>query len=90
MRTGPRHPWFGAAGSRLALPLLERFCRRRRIFRSTSAFARAHIDAIRAKIERGETAYLAGVSAASIHNSGIALVEVTRRYGPRLIVNNEE
>ncbi|HEY4981499.1 MAG TPA: carbamoyltransferase C-terminal domain-containing protein [Pseudolabrys sp.] len=90
MRIGPRHPWLGAAGFRLALPLFERFYRRRRIFRSTSAFARARISAIKAKIERGETAYLAGVSASGTHNSGIALVEVTRRDGPRLIFNNEE
>lgn len=90
MRIGPRHPWLGAAGFRLALPRFERFYRRRRIFRSTSAFARARISAIKAKIERGETAYLAGVSASGTHNSGIALVEVTRRDGPRLIFNNEE
>ena len=89
MRIGPRHPWLGAAGFRLALPLLERFYRRRHIFRSTSAFARERISAIKAKIERGEPAYLAGVSAAGTHNSGIALVEVTRN-GPRLIFNNEE
>jgi carbamoyltransferase len=90
MRLVPRHPWLGAAGFRLALPLLERFYRRRRIYSSTSEFARARIAAIRAKIERGETAYLAGVSAAGTHNSGVALVEVTRSRGPRLILNNEE
>jgi carbamoyltransferase len=90
MRIGPRHPWLGAVGFRLALPLLERFYRRRHIFRSTSAFARERIGAIKAKIERGEPAYLAGVSAAGTHNSGIALVEVTREGGPRVIFNNEE
>jgi carbamoyltransferase len=90
MRLGPRHPWLGAAGFRLALPLLERFYRRRRIYSATSAFAREHIAAIKGKITRGETAYLAGVSAAGTHNSGVALIEVTRDGGPRLIVNNEE
>ena len=90
MRIGPRHPWLGAAGVRIALPLLERFYRRRRSYRSTSAFARARVGAIKAKIERGKTVYLAGVSAAGTHNSGIALVEVTRSDGPRLIFNNEE
>jgi carbamoyltransferase len=89
MRIGPRHPWLGAAGFRLALPLLERFYRQRRIHRSGSAFARARIAAIKSKIERGETVYFAGVSAAGTHNSGVALVEVTRA-GPRLILNNEE
>ena len=89
MRIGPRHPWLGAVGFRLALPLLEGFFRRRHIHRAGSAFARARIAAIGAKIARGETAYLAGVSAAGIHNSGVALIEVTRN-GPRLILNNEE
>ncbi len=90
MRIGPRHPWLGAAGFRLALPVLESFYRRRSIYRSTSAFARARIAAIKEKIERGETVYLAGVSAAGTHNSGVALVEVTRGDGPRLLFNNEE
>jgi len=90
MRLGPRHPWLGAAGFRLALPLLERFYRRRRIYNVTSAFARERIAAIKAKIARGKPAYLAGVSAAGTHNSGVALVEVTQSRGPRLILNNEE
>jgi carbamoyltransferase len=90
MRIGPRHPWLGAAGFHIALPLLERFYRKRRIYRASSAFARARVKAIRDKIARGETAYLAGVSAAGTHNSGIALVEVTRERGPVLLFNNEE
>jgi carbamoyltransferase len=90
MRIGPRHPWLGAAGFRIALPLLERFYRRRHIYRAGSAFGRARLDAIKDKIAGGETAYLAGVSAAGTHNSGIALVEVTRERGPVLILNNEE
>jgi carbamoyltransferase len=90
VRIGPRHPWLGTAGFRLALSLLDRFFRRRSIFRPNSDFARERIGAIKAKIERGETAYLAGVSAAGTHNSGVALVEVTREHGPRLLFNNEE
>jgi len=90
MRIGPRQRWLGAAGFRIALPLLERFYRRRRIYRADSNFARARLRAIGDKLARGETAYLAGISAAGIHNSGVALVEVTRDRGPRLIYNNEE
>lgn len=90
MRIGPRHPWLGAAGFRIALPLLERFYRRRHIHRAGSAFARARVNEIKDKIERGDTAYLAGVSAVGTHNSGIALVAVTRERGPVLIFNNEE
>ena len=71
------------------LPLLEFIYRQQAIYRSGSRFARARVRAIKDKIERGETAYLAGVSSAGIHNSGVALVEVTRN-GPRLLFNNEE
>ncbi len=89
MRIGPRHPWLGAAGFHLALPLLEGFYRRRHIHRATSRFARDRIAAIKDKITRGDTVYLAGVSAAGTHNAGVALVEVDRN-GPKLIFNNEE
>jgi carbamoyltransferase len=89
MRIGPSHPWLGAAGFHLALPLLEFYYRKLAIYRSESRFARERVRAIKDKIERGETVYLAGVSAAGIHNSGVALVEVTRK-GPRLLFNNEE
>jgi carbamoyltransferase len=90
MRVGPRHPRLAAAGFHAARFFLEPYFRRRHIHRADSAFAHAKYAAIRAKIERGETVYLAGVSAAGAHNSGIALIEVTRANGPRLLFNNEE
>jgi len=90
MRNRPLHPRLGAAGFRIALALFEPYFRRRNIFGVDSAFARSRFSAIKAKIERGETAYLAGLSAVGTHNSGVALVEVTRDRGPRLIFNNEE
>jgi carbamoyltransferase len=90
MRIGPRHPRLGAAGFKIAKALFEPFYARRNIHGAGSDFARRRIAAIRAKIERGEPAYLAGVSAAGMHNAGVALVEVTRADGPRLLLNNEE
>ncbi len=89
MRIGPRHPWLGTLGFQLALKFIDRACRSRNIVRATSAAARGRIAAIRGKIESGQTAYLAGVSAAGAHNTGIALIEVNRD-GPRLLFNNEE
>ncbi len=74
---------------RLALPLLEGFYRRRNIHRAGSRFARERIAAIKDKITRGGTVILAGVSAAGVHNAGVALVEVGRN-GPKLVLNNEE
>lgn len=55
-----------------------------------SSFTARRITAIRAKLARGETVYLAGLGLPGTHNSGVALVEVTQAHGPRLIVNNEE
>ncbi|THD62557.1 MAG: carbamoyltransferase [Bradyrhizobium sp.] len=55
-----------------------------------SDFANARIAAVREKLARGETVYLAGLGPPGTHNSGVALVEVTQARGPRLIVNNEE
>jgi carbamoyltransferase len=55
-----------------------------------SDFADAQIARVREKLARGETVYLAGLGPSGTHNSGVALVEVSRASGPRLIVNNEE
>ena len=55
-----------------------------------SEFSDARLAAVREKLERGETVYLAGLGPPGTHNSGVALVEVTQANGPRLIVNNEE
>src|SRR3978361_2419810 len=55
-----------------------------------SVFADGRIATVREKLLRGDTVYLAGLGAPGTHNSGVALVEVTRARGPRLIVNNEE
>lgn len=55
-----------------------------------SRFTVRRIKALRAKLARGETVYLAGLGLPGTHNSGVALVAVTQADGPRLIVNNEE
>jgi carbamoyltransferase len=55
-----------------------------------SDFATQRIASIRESLNRGETVYLAGLAAPGTHNTGVALVEVTKANGPRLIVNNEE
>jgi carbamoyltransferase len=90
MRIGPRHPRLGRLTYRLALPVLEGFCERRGTFRAGSAFAAARIKALREKLDRGDTLYLGGICASGTHNSGVALIEVTRAHGPKLICNNEE
>jgi len=55
-----------------------------------SDFVNQRLAHVRNKLARGETVFLAGIGLPGTHNSGVALVEVTKAHGPRLIVNNEE
>ncbi|MGO9686836.1 MAG: carbamoyltransferase C-terminal domain-containing protein [Beijerinckiaceae bacterium] len=89
-RFRPRHPLFGAAASQIALPFTELFFRWKQIYRSSSHFAAERRRELAAKLARGETAYLAGISIGGFHNSGVALIEVTPDAGLRIICNNEE
>ncbi len=90
MGIGARHPRLSRATYRLVLPLLEAFCARRNIFRVSSQFAKERLAILRAKLERGETLYLGGINASGGHNTGVALIEVSREHGPKIICNNEE
>jgi carbamoyltransferase len=90
IRTGPRHPRLGEAGFRIGRRLAAWTMGRAGFHPLGSAFADGRIAALRAKLARGETLYLAGIGLPGTHNSGVALVEVTREGGPRLILNNEE
>jgi carbamoyltransferase len=89
-RIGPRHPRLGAAGFRAARWLAARAMAAAGFHQLGSDFANQRIAAVREKLARGGTVYLAGLAAPGTHNSGVALVEVTQAGGPRLIVNNEE
>ena len=90
VRIGPRHPRLAAMAFRGLLPVFERFYATKKIFRNTSAFALERLRAIRTRLDHGETVYLGGIGAAGLHNSGIALVEVSRDRGPRIVCNHEE
>src|SRR4051812_40527658 len=89
-RIAPRHPNLGALGFRAARWLAARLMGAAGFHQLGSDFAKARIALVREKLTRGETVYLAGIGLPGMHNSGVALVEVTQANGPRLIVNNEE
>jgi carbamoyltransferase len=89
-RFAPLHPRLAAAGFRAALPLAERIFRHKDIHRPNSQFAAERSRELVARLARGETAYLVGISIGGFHNTGVALVEVTPAGGPRIICNNEE
>ncbi len=88
-RIGPRHPALAAAGFGLSAPLLRALFAHSYFYSAPHPFALARSEAVRQKLQRGETVYLAGIGPAG-HNSGVALLEVTRDAGPRIICNNEE
>jgi len=90
MRIGPRYPRLGAAGFRSVLPVVEQVYASKQIYRVNSRFAKERICAVRSAIERGEAIYLAGIGAAGLHNSGVALIEVSTRHSTRIICNHEE
>src|SRR5450631_2764371 len=90
LRIGPRHPRLGAAGFHVARWLAARTMAAAGFHQLGSDFADTQVAHVRERLSRGETVYLAGIGPPGTHNSGVALVEVTKANGPRLIVNNEE
>src|SRR5690606_22083510 len=86
---GPRHPVLGRLAFRATLPVLRFVARRFGIHAADDAFARERLASLKEKLERGETAYLLGVGAGG-HNSAVALIEVSRDGGIRLLGNHEE
>jgi carbamoyltransferase len=89
-RAGPRHPLLGSIGFRATLPIAEYLFRKKHIHRATSQHAAAQQRELARKLAGGEKAYLIGINIGGFHNTGVALVEVTREGGPRIICNNEE
>jgi carbamoyltransferase len=89
-RIGPRNPRLAAAGFHFARWLGRLTMGRAGFHQLGSDFANQRLAHVREKLARGETVYLAGLGLPGTHNSGVALVEVTRESGPRLILNNEE
>jgi carbamoyltransferase len=89
-RFAPLRPRLATAGFRASLPLAELFFRHKSIHRPNSEFAAERSQELAARLARGETCYLVGVSIGGFHNTGVALVEVTPTGGLRIICNNEE
>ena len=88
-RYGPTHPHLGAAAERIMRPLLTAYASRYDFHAPNSAFAHERGAAFAAKLRRGERVYVAGIGPAG-HNSGVALIEVSRDEGIKLLCNNEE
>jgi carbamoyltransferase len=89
-RIGPKFSRLGRFGFRATRRVTTWLMALAGFHANDSRFTAERIKAIREKLGRGETVYLAGLGLPGTHNSGVALVEVTQARGPRLIVNNEE
>jgi carbamoyltransferase len=89
-RFQPRHPALGHVAARAAKPLAEWLFKQRHIHRPNGHFAADRLRELAARLARGETAYVAGISIGGFHNSGVALIEVTAERGLCIICNNEE
>src|SRR3954449_13585287 len=89
-RIGSKYPRLGAAGFRAARWLAAKLLAAAGFHQVGSDYATDRIEFIRGRLQRGETVYLAGLGPPGTHNSGVALIEVSRHGGPRLILNNEE
>src|SRR5688572_25481949 len=83
------HPWIRALGRLASVPLLRAITATRRFYTAGSRYSRERAASFREKLQRGESVYLLGISAAS-HNSGIALIEASQAKGVRTLYNNEE
>jgi carbamoyltransferase len=88
-RWGPRHPHLADWGGRAALLVASRALSRYGLHRLDSSYGRARLAALRQTIQAGREAYVLGFGAAN-HNSGAALVHVSRQGTIDLICNEEE
>ncbi len=88
-RYTPLNPRLGKLGFRVGLAIADQYFRTKNFYRADSALAAERARELAARVERGETAYLVGLSIGGFHNTGAALVEVSPA-GARVICNNEE
>jgi carbamoyltransferase len=90
LRIEPRFPRLGRAAFAAAHWCFRKAMKLGGFHAPGDARGREILAAVWRKLEAGETVHIAGVGCPGLHNTGIAIVEVTRERGPRLIVNNEE
>ncbi len=89
-RFAPLHPRLAGLGFRAAMPLAKLFFQHKNIHRPDSPFATERAQDFAARLARGETCHLVGLSIGGFHNTGAALIEATPAGGLRIICNNEE
>jgi carbamoyltransferase len=86
---GPSRPHAAKIARKIAQPVAEKVLARAGLHRASSRYARDRMADLRTRVAAGERVLLLGLLPV-LHNSGVALVEVTRDEGLRLLCNEEE
>jgi carbamoyltransferase len=86
---GPEHPDLSRFVYKAVAPLMTALGRAYHVHREDSRYALERSEAMRRKLDAGETVYLLGVNS-GIHNSGVSLMRVTRDGGMEMLSNDEE
>jgi len=86
---GPDHPWLAAIGRKLLEPIATAWCASRGLHRLESGQGKEQIERVRERLQADEVVHVVGFTAGS-HNAGLALVEVSRAGGIRLVCSLEE
>ncbi len=86
---GPKHPHLAKWGGRATLAVLKRYLARHGLCSLDSAPGNSTLAALEQTIRAGREAYVLGFNTAS-HNSGAALVRVSKDGRVELICNEEE
>src|SRR5947209_8628544 len=86
---GPTYARAGAIARAVVEPVAEKLLGRLGLHRADSRYARRQAEDLRARVDAGERVLLLGVLP-SFHNTGVALVEVTKQAGLRLLCSEEE
>ena len=89
-RSGPRFPRLGRFCFRATRRIATWLLTPANFHANDSNFTVSRVAAIRAKLARGETVYLAGLGLPGTPDPGAALVEVTQAHGARLITSENE
>ena len=87
--SGPDHPWLAAIGRKVLEPVATAWCAARGLHRPDSRHGKKLLTQLSERLRSGETVHLVGITAGS-HNAGLALIEVSKNVGIRLVCSLEE
>jgi carbamoyltransferase len=88
-RWGPKRPRLALWGGRAVLPVMDRFLAHHGLHRPNSKLGRSRLAALKQAIRAGQEVYVLGFNTTG-HNSGGALIRVSKSGNVELVCNEEE